>query len=113
MDAFSLALDIAEEYGIAHLIQHVVYELVDYSFTVLPLDITEPNKTTVFIHSLLSILMTDNIDKRDVERLLTLSATALVGTLRDAPEISDLVLVRIFRLIRIVRYIKEQVRMGV
>ncbi|WP_426879090.1 ParB family protein [Glaesserella parasuis] len=113
MDAFSLALDIAEEYGIAHLIQHVVYEPVDYSFTVLPLDITEPNKTTVFIHSLLSILMTDNIDKRDVERLLTLSATALVGTLRDAPEISDLVLVRIFRLIRIVRYIKEQVRMGV
>ncbi|MDU8924286.1 ParB N-terminal domain-containing protein [Pasteurellaceae bacterium LIM206] len=114
LDAYSLALDIAEEVGIDHLIQHVIYEPVDYSFRVLPLDNREADDITISIHNLLSALETDQIEIKcnDPASHFELSNRQLLGSLTEEPGISDLMLVRIFRLIRIVRYIKEQVRLG-
>ncbi|MDP8189098.1 ParB N-terminal domain-containing protein [Pasteurella skyensis] len=110
MDAFSLALDIAEEVGLDHLIEHVIYEPVDYSYRVLPLD-RDVNELSLFIYTLLSSLATDDIENNHHINTLQLSSLLLVGD-DTSPAISDLLLVRIFRLIRIVRYIKEQVRLG-
>ncbi len=111
LDAYSLALDIAEEVGISHLIQHVVYEPVDYSFRVLPLE-SEADEITISIHQLLRGLETDGIERNQHTVHFQLSSQQLLGSDVNAPDISDLMLVRIFRLIRIVRYIKEQARLG-
>lgn len=111
LEAYSLALDIAEEIGIGHLIEHCIYEPVDYSFTVHPLP-QETDSVTVFIHSLLSGLSTNQISQNDHRNHIELETTWLIGELNQSPAISDLLLVRLFRLIRVVRYIKEQARVS-
>ncbi|GAB1672365.1 ParB family protein [Mannheimia haemolytica] len=109
MEAYSLALDIADELGFADCIEHIVKEPVDYSFRVKPL----VGKTSDFVktvHSLLIALSTEQIDTADYTQELSISSIDLLGTLAIEPAISDLLLVRLFRLIRLVRYIKQQSR---
>ena len=111
MEAYSLALDIAEEVGIDHLIEHVVYEPVDYSFKVNPL--SEPVETHVkAIHRLLDMLSTDRIEMRNDERSIEFNPQWFLGAANAETTFSDLLLVRIFRLIRLVRYIKAQALQG-
>ncbi|MBV6540770.1 ParB N-terminal domain-containing protein [Ursidibacter maritimus] len=113
MDAYSIALDIAEECGLAHLVQHIVYEPVDYSFDVLPLDISEPSPLQKTIHSLLSMLATNRVAIENNENhQCILSSDLLLGDLSHSAAISDLMLVRIFRLIRLVRHLKQESHQG-
>lgn len=99
MEAYSLALDIAEEVGLEHLVEHVVKEPVDYSFRVQPL--TEGSAFHRTIHQLLTALSTDKTEVISID----LNSLDLLGSQAQAPMISDLLLVRLFRLIRLVRYI--------
>lgn len=108
MDAFSLALDIAQECGLAHLVKHVVYEPVDYSFTMLPLDVIPATPLVNTIYTLLQMLSTDQLESQQTEYMTSLSTAMLLGSTHQSAEISDLMLVRIFRLIRLVRYLKQQ-----
>lgn len=110
LDAYSLALDIAEEVGLDHLVEHVVRDPVDYSYRVLPLE-HEVDELGQFIYQLLSSLSTYCIESNHHIYDLTLSSVLLIGN-DNTPAINNLLLVRIFRLIRIVRYIKEQARLG-
>lgn len=110
MDAFTLALEIAQSVGLAHLVQHVVKQPVDYSFNLLPLDITEPTPLVSFVYQFLCACATEEVPISDTE--LRLSASWLVGSYQEEPAIDDLLLVRLIRLLRVVRYIKEQSRAG-
>lgn len=112
MDAYSIALDIAEECGIAHLVHHVVYEPVDYSFTLLPLDIEQPSPLVRCVYDLLYALRTDKLQERVEETMLSVPAELLLGSPAEEPSLSDLLLVRLFRLIRLIRYLKEHYRQG-
>ncbi|MFC1040819.1 ParB family protein [Pasteurella multocida] len=112
MDAYSIALDVAEECGLDHLIQHVVHEPVDYSFTLLPLDIESPSVLTKTVYDLLSMLTTDQLATQSSDEVISLPAHLLVGTSTETAGISDLMLVRLFRLIRIIRYLKDTLRQG-
>lgn len=111
-EAYAIALDIAEEVGIDDLIEHVVYEPVDYTFKVNPLSTSvEPHVKA--IHSLLTALSTDQIETGNVDSVIELNTQWLLGAIDDKGVIfSDLLLVRIFRLIRLVRYIKAQAMQG-
>lgn len=112
MDAYSIALDIAEECGIAHLVEHVVYEPVDYSFRMKPLDIEQPSPLVDTIYQLLVVLSTDQIQMNALLPQVTVPTELLLGSGSHPAEISDLLLVRLFRLIRLVRYMKEQLNQG-
>lgn len=113
MDAYSIALEIAEECGLAHLVQHIVYEPVDYSFSLLPLDIDNPSPLVTTIYNLLSMLATDKIASTNNEEVESIFSTSLLlGNSSHPAEISDLMLVRLFRLIRLVRHLKEEHRQG-
>ncbi|WP_409499804.1 ParB family protein [Mannheimia glucosida] len=109
MEAYSLALDIADELGFIDCIEHVVKEPVDYSFRVKTLT----GKHSDFVqamHGMLVALSTDQIESADYTQALSISSIDLLGTLVVEPAISDLLLVRLFRLIRLTRYIKQQAR---
>lgn len=109
MEAYSLALDIADELGFAHCIEHIVKEPVDYSFTVKALN-GEHSDFVRAVHGILLALATDQIEQSDFTQELTISSVDLLGTIAVQPAVSDLLLVRLFRLIRIVRYLKQQAR---
>lgn len=109
MEAYSLALDIADELGFAHCVEHIVKEPVDYSFRVKALS-GEHSEFVREMHSVLVALSTDQIDTADYTNLISVSSIDLLGTLAVEPAISDLCLVRLFRLIRVARYIKQQAR---
>lgn len=109
MEAYSLALDIAEELGFEHCIEHIVKDPVDYSFRMKPLTGDYPEATKA-VYGILAALSTFQIETVDYTENLSLSSIDLLGTLAVEPAISDLLLVRLFRLIRIVRYIKQQAR---
>lgn len=98
-EAYSLAIDIADECGFAHLIEHVIHTPVDYSFKVNPIDTNYPILTQK-IHQLLTALSTENLEQNS-NIMFELPINDLLET------ISDLMLVRIFRLIRVIRYLKE------
>lgn len=109
MEAYSLALDIADELGFAHCVEHIVKEPVDYSFRVKALS-GEHSEFVRAMHGVLVALSTDQIDTADYTNAISVNSIDLLGTLAVEPAISDLCLVRLFRLIRVVRYIKQQVR---
>lgn len=109
MEAYSLALDIADELGFAHCIEHIVKEPVDYSFKVKALS-GDKSDVVRAIHGALVALSTDQIESSDYTQELSMSSIDLLGTISVEPAVSDLLLVRLFRLIRIVRYIKQQAR---
>lgn len=106
-EAYSLAIDIAEECGFMHLIEHVIHDPIDYSFKVHSL---EPNTYSPFIqkvHQLLTALSTENLNTSSLSKCIEFDIGELLGT-KDAPAlISDLLLVRLFRLIRIIRYLRQ------
>lgn len=110
MDAFTLALDIANTVGLAHLVQHVVKQPVDYSFQLLPFDSAEPTPLTTYVYQFLCACATAEIETNTVSCDLVLPSSLLLGTHQVAPEIDDLLLVRMIRLLRIIRYIKAQIR---
>lgn len=109
MEAYSLALDIADELGFAHCVEHIVKEPVDYSFRVKALA-GEHSEFARAMHGVLAALSTDQIDTADYTNAISMSGIDLLGTLAVEPAISDLCLVRLFRLIRVARYIKQQAR---
>lgn len=98
-EAYSLALDIAESVGLTDYVEHVVKEPVDYSYKMRPLA-DSVNDTARFCYTLLCALQTAEkyTDTTEInpEHLL------------NAQEIDDVVLVKLFRLIRVVRYIRTQ-----
>lgn len=98
-EAFSLALDIAESVGLTDYVEHVVREPVDYSYKMRPLA-DSVNDAARFCYTLLCTLQTAEkyADTTEInpEHLL------------NAQEIDDVVLVKLFRLIRVVRYIRTQ-----
>ena len=97
MEAFSLALDIAESVGLMSYVEHIVKEPVDYSYKMKPL--TESvSATAKMCYDLLCLLETN----APYEGEIAISPIHLLD------EISDVTLVKIFRLIRVVRYIRTQ-----
>lgn len=103
MEAYSLAVEIADECGIADCIEHIIHEPIDYAFRVHPLN-TDKNHSvlTQQIHQILTALSTT-----DEPQEIVLSPMLWLGTQEQAPQVSDLMLVRLFRLIRLNRYLKE------
>lgn len=100
MEAFSLALDIAEEVGIGHLVEHVLHDPVDYSYRMLPLDNQQYSEFPLFIYHVLTALATE---PQSAQQTNLLNSDYLTGN-----TMSDLMLVRLFRLIRLHRYINAQ-----
>ncbi|MBN6058638.1 ParB family protein [Aggregatibacter actinomycetemcomitans] len=100
IEAYSLALDIAESAGLESYVEHVVKEPVDYSYRMRPLDIKSPESKIRFYYDLLTLLQTD-----DIEHLPDLSVhlNPMLGT----EDMDDVTLVKVFRLIRLVRYMRQ------
>lgn len=71
-----------------------------------PLSDDIEDELTISIHALLSCLACDNHQE---SLTLTLTESVLVG-MENQPEISDLLLVKIFRLIRVVRQLRQHLR---
>ncbi|OOF59760.1 ParB family protein [Rodentibacter myodis] len=100
MEAYSLALDIAESVGLGAFVEHVQHDPIDYSYRMLPLDEQEYPEFTLFIYHLLTALATES---QAVQQINLLNSDYLIGS-----AMSDLMLVRLFRLIRLHRYINMQ-----
>lgn len=96
-EAYSLALDIAESMGIDHLVEHIVKQPVDYTYAMKPAD-TELSPSALTLYSFLSMLQT--AEHKD-ENSCVLDSKFLF-------ELDDLTLVKIFRLIRVSRHIRQQ-----
>ncbi|QQF85520.1 ParB N-terminal domain-containing protein [Histophilus somni] len=96
-EAYSLALDIAESVGIIHLVEHIVKQPVDYTYAMKPAN-NELSPSALTLYSLLSMLQT--AEHKD-ENSCVLDSKFLF-------ELDDLTLVKIFRLIRVSRYIHQQ-----
>lgn len=96
-EAYSLALDIAESVGIDHLVEHIVKQPVDYTYAMKPTD-TELSPSALTLYSLLSMLQT--AEHKD-ENSCVLDSKFLF-------QLDDLTLVKIFRLIRVSRHIRQQ-----
>ncbi|MGX2949654.1 ParB family protein [Ursidibacter sp. B-7004-1] len=96
-EAYSLALDIAENVGIDHLVEHIVKQPVDYTYAMKPAD-TELSPSAITLYSLLSMLQT--AEHKD-ENSCVLDSKFLF-------ELGDITLVKIFRLIRVSRHIHQQ-----
>lgn len=96
-EAYSLALDIAESMGIDHLVEHIVKQPVDYTYAMKSVD-TELSPSALTLYSFLSMLQT--AEHKD-ENSCVLDSKFLF-------ELDDLTLVKIFRLIRVSRHIRQQ-----
>ncbi|MGR3807810.1 ParB family protein [Pasteurella testudinis] len=96
-EAYSLALDIAESMALEELVEHVVKSPVDYSYRMRPLD-AELDDNAQAIYDLLDMLQTDDLNANDGSTLLS-SELLLV--------LDDITLVKVFRLIRVVRYLRQ------
>ncbi|THA08968.1 ParB family protein [Rodentibacter caecimuris] len=100
MEAYSLALDIAEEVGLGQFVEHVQHDPIDYSYRMRPLDGEEYSEFTLFVYHLLTTLATE---PQLAPQADLLNLDYLIGN-----TMSDLMLVRLFRLIRLHRYINAQ-----
>ncbi|AZI13177.1 ParB family protein [Avibacterium paragallinarum] len=60
-EAYSLALDIAEQFGLDELVEHVVNEPVDYSFQMKAVEDSLKDDSQRTIYELLSMLQTQNL----------------------------------------------------
>ncbi|HGO5809436.1 chromosome partitioning protein ParB [Mannheimia haemolytica] len=96
-EAYSLALDIAESVGIEHLVEHVVKQPVDYTYTMKPAN-NELSPSALTLYSFLSMLQT--AEHKD-ENSCVLDSNFLF-------ELDDITLVKLFRLIRVSRHIHQQ-----
>ncbi|MDP8185281.1 ParB family protein [Phocoenobacter skyensis] len=96
-EIYSLALDIAESVKLDDFVEHIVKEPVDFSFRMKPID-QELNDHQQFIYDLLDVLQTDEKN---------LQGSALLSSEVLFQDIDDITLVKIFRLIRLVRYVYQ------
>lgn len=101
-EAYSLALDIAQQFNLHHLVEHVVHEPADYSFHMKSIDKSLSDEQQS-IYDLLQLLQTEELN---TEADVYLSHKLLMS------EIEDVTLVKIFRLIRVVRFIHQQAQGG-
>ena len=99
VEAYSLALDIAESVGLTDYVEHVVKTPVDYSYRMKALD-KEVDGATRMCYDFLTLLQTDS----QPETTFSLSPNYLL----HSEEINDITLVKLFRLIRLVRYIRAE-----
>ncbi|HDX1022641.1 TPA: ParB N-terminal domain-containing protein [Pasteurella multocida] len=102
-EAYSLALDIAEQFGLDELVEHVVNEPVDYSFQMKAVEDSLKDNTQRTIYELLSMLQTQNLAYSEA---CFLDTALLLGSADREPKIDDVTLVKLFRLIRLVRYLR-------
>ena len=105
-EAYSLALDIAEQFGLEELVEHIVKEPVDYSFQMKTPDKELEDETRRSIYELLSMLQTHDLTYSDA---CFLDTALLLGSAEREPKIDDTTLVKIFRLIRLVRHLRAAV----
>ncbi|OOF57476.1 ParB family protein [Rodentibacter genomosp. 2] len=105
-EAYSLALDIAEQFGLEELVEHIVKEPVDYSFQMKTPDKELEDETRRSIYELLSMLQTHDLTHSDV---CFLDTALLLGSAEREPKVDDITLVKIFRLIRLVRHLRASV----
>lgn len=105
-EAYSLALDIAEQFGLEALVEHVVKDPVDYSFQMKSLDDALGDETRRSIYELLSMLQTHDLAYAEA---CFLDTALLLGSTAREPKIDDTTLVKLFRLIRLVRHIRATV----
>ena len=99
VEAYSLALDIAESVGLTDYVEHVVKTPVDYSYRMKTLD-KDVDGATRMCYDFLTLLQTDS----QPETTFSLSPDSLL----HSEEINDITLVKLFRLIRLVRYIRAE-----
>jgi integrating conjugative element, PFGI_1 class, parB family protein len=99
VEAYSLALDIAESVGLTDYVEHVVKTPVDYSYRMKALD-KDVYGATRMCYDFLTLLQTDS----QPETTFSLSPDSLL----HSEEINDITLVKLFRLIRLVRYIRAE-----
>ncbi|OBX04948.1 ParB family protein [Gallibacterium genomosp. 3] len=104
-EAYGLATDIAK---LAHLQNIVIPTESDekFSFTIAPLASSIQDELTISVHALLACLACDNHNE---PLTVTLSESLLIG-FNNQPEISDLLLVKLFRLIRVIRQLRTHLR---
>lgn len=102
-EAYSLALDIAEQFGIDELVEHVVNDPVDYSFQMKAMDDSLKDDTQRTIYELLNMLQTQDLSYAEA---CFLDTALLLGSADREPEIDDIALVKLFRLIRLIRYLR-------
>ena len=99
LEAYSLALDIAESVGLEGTVEHVVKNPVDYTYRMFPLETPPENEITKMCYDLLVMLQTDDEHRQP-------SSIAL-SPLLDSNAFDDVTLVKLFRLIRLVRYMRQ------
>lgn len=99
VEAYSLALDIAESVGLTDYVEHVVKTPVDYSYRMKALD-KDVSGAAQMCYDFLSLLQTDAHPQT--------SFTLLPEYLLNTQDIDDTTLVKLFRLIRLVRYIRSE-----
>ncbi|OOF40230.1 chromosome partitioning protein ParB [Rodentibacter mrazii] len=105
-EAYSLALDIAEQFGLDEFVEHIVKEPVDYSFQMKVPDKELEDETRRSIYELLSMLQTHDLTYSDA---CFMDTALLLGSAEREPKIDDTTLVKIFRLIRLVRHLRAAV----
>lgn len=101
-EAYSLALDIAESANIEDLVEHVTKTPVDYSYRMKPNNGSLSSYAS-FIYHLLSMLQTNDFSQ---SVSCSLDSQFLFNPQLDSG-IDDIALVKIFRLIRIVRHLRQ------
>ncbi|HDX0989495.1 TPA: ParB N-terminal domain-containing protein [Pasteurella multocida] len=101
-EAYSLALDIAETANIEDLVEHVIKTPVDYSYRMKPSNGSLSSYAT-FIYHLLSMLQTNDFSQ---STSCTLESHFLFNQQLNSG-IDDITLVKIFRLIRVVRHLRQ------
>ncbi|OOF39148.1 chromosome partitioning protein ParB [Rodentibacter mrazii] len=99
LEAYSLALDIAEHVGLIDYVEHVVKQPVDYTYRMKPLD-KDVSGVAQMCYDFLTLLQTDIHPQT--------SFTLLPEYLLNTQETDDTTLVKLFRLIRLVRYIRSE-----
>lgn len=102
-EAYSLALDIAETANINELVEHVVKNPVDYSYRMKPNDSSLSDYAS-FIYQLLSMLQTHDFSQ---SVHCNLNSHFLFDIQQSGTGIDDITLVKIFRLIRVVRHLRQ------
>ncbi|TYA28644.1 ParB family protein [Aggregatibacter actinomycetemcomitans] len=99
LEAYSLALDIAESVGLEGTVEHVVKTPVDYTYRMRPLETLPESEIVKMCYDLLVMLQTDDEHRQP-------SSIAL-SPLLDSNAFDDVTLVKLFRLIRLVRYMRQ------
>lgn len=102
-EAYSLALDIAETANIDELVEHVIKTPVDYSYRMKSHNASLSDYAS-FIYQLLSMLQTNDFSQ---SVNCNLDSRFLFDIQQSGVGIDDITLVKIFRLIRVVRHLRQ------